>query len=110
MKRRLQPQALPGRNNPCITCPPIEATLGMRRRIAVGFGFAAVLCDGAIVWCEPPLANWEDCWTVQRAEHRAQKAPHQDWRIRLAGPLHGETYQRQGDKRWVLIESNRGFA
>jgi hypothetical protein len=28
----------------------------------------------------------------------------------LDGPLHGETYQRQGKNHWVLVERNLGFA
>jgi hypothetical protein len=48
--------------------------------------------------------------TLRAAEARARKAPRHDWRIVLDGPLHGETYQRQGKNRWVLVEKNEGFA
>jgi hypothetical protein len=82
----------------------------MRHRIGVGFGYAAVLCDGQAVWHEPSNASWERLWTVLKAENRAKQNPDADWRIVLHGPLHGETYQRQGVKKWVLVESNRGFA
>ena len=102
--------ALKGAPNPCLHCPPIQPTLHMRTRIAVGFGYAAVTCDGKGVWHEPPNAEWKKLWTVLKAENRARKNPDADWRIVMDGPLHGETYQRQGRNRWVLIEKNQGFA
>ena len=101
--------ALPGRNNPCLNCPPIAPTLDMRRRIAVGFGFAALTRDGDAVWVEEGQ-DYGDCLSVRQAENRARKDPRRDWRIVLHGPMHGETYQRQGRDRWVLVEKNEGFA
>lgn len=106
--KRLPP--LTGAPNPCANCPPIEPTLDMRRRIAVGFGTAALMCDGEEVWSESSDDEYRDCLSVRQAENRARKAPKRDWRIVLHGPLHGETYQRQGRSRWVLVEKNGGFA
>lgn len=100
---------LPGKPNPCLSCPPIVPKLSMRRRIAVGFGTASVERDGETVW-EESGHEYADCWTVQRAENRAAKQPLHDWRIILHGPMHGETYQRQGKGLWVLVERNQGFA
>lgn len=107
-KKRLLPP-LAGKNNPCMNCPPIVPVLKMNRGIGVGFGYAAVECNGEPVWMEDSH-NWEDCWTVRKAENAARKKPRSDWRIVLHGPMHGETYQRQGKGRWVLVEKNEGFA
>lgn len=48
--------------------------------------------------------------TFRFAEGKARQKPDADWRVVLHGPMHGETYQRQGKNRWVLVESNEGFA
>lgn len=101
---------LAGRNNPCLNCPPIVATLDMDRTIAVGFGQAFVVKGDVTVFYEKPNMEFEDCWTVAQAEAAAAADPDHDWRIVLDGPMHGETYQRQGEGRWVLVESNDGFA
>lgn len=102
--------AVEGGPNPCLSCPPIRDTLKMYRRIAVGFGYAAVEQDGKTVWAEGGESEFADCWTVQKAENLARKSPKSDWRIVLDGPLHGETYQRQGRNLWVLVSRNQGFA
>lgn len=80
----------------------------MSREIAVGFGFAAVTRNGETVWQEDDRD--EMVWQVKDAEKAARKAPRADWRIVLHAPLHGETYQRHGKGRWLLIEKNEGFA
>jgi hypothetical protein len=82
----------------------------MRERIAVGFGDARLTRDGETVWRETYNLPWEKCLTVRRAENMAVKQADADWRIVLHGPMNGNTYQRQGAKNWVCIESNRGFA
>lgn len=102
--------ALDGRNNPCLNCPPIEPTLDMDRTIAVGFGQAFVARDDETVYYEKPDAEEDDYWTVAQAEAAAVADPDHDWRIVMDGPMHGETYQRQGVGRWVLVERNDGFA
>ena len=104
---KLEP--LPGHGNPCLHCPPIVSKLKMYRRIAVGFGFAAITKDGEIIWTENG-EEFHECPTVMKAENMARKDPDHDWRIVLDGPLHGETYQRQDRNEWVLVEKNVGFA
>lgn len=99
-----------GGNNPCLNCPPIEETLDMERVIAVGFGQAFVSKDDETVYFEAYDMAEDDYWTVAKAETVAANDPDHDWRIVLDGPLHGETYQRQGAGRWVLVDRNEGFA
>lgn len=101
--------ALEGKPNPCMHCPPIRPALALDRTIAVGFGYAGVTRDGHGIWEEMGV-DWEDCWTVARAESLAKRDPDHDWRIVMHGPMHGETYQRQGPASWVLVEKNEGFA
>jgi hypothetical protein len=103
-------QALPGKSNPCLNCPPIRATRHMESVIAVGFGSACVTCDNRAVYTEPRESEDAEYWTTQDAEDAAMADPGHDWRIVMFGPLHGEEYQRHGPGEWVLVESNEGFA
>lgn len=103
-------KALPGANNGCACCPPIEAKFNMRSRIAVGVGIAEVQCDGKPIWREEPNMPWEKCWTGRKAENRAAKNPNHDWRIIMDAPLAGREYQRHGKGLWVLVARNIGFA
>lgn len=105
--RKMKP--LPGRVNPCLNCPPIIRLLELQRHIAVGFGDAHLECEGVVLWQEEQ-DEFKDCLTVAEAEAMAQQWPECDWRIVMHGPMHGETYQRQGTGKWVLVESNGGFA
>ena len=93
----------------CLNCSTASRTLPGRRHIAVGFGNACLLRDRLRVWSEAHAMNLDDCLTVRNATRRVRRDPNHDWRIVLHGPMHGETFQWQGD-RWVLIESNKGFA
>lgn len=81
----------------------------MDKIIAVGFGCAQVVCDGRVVIDgeHPPNDDWV---TFADAERLAVEDPDHDWRVILRGPLHGETYQRQGPEVWVCVERNEGFA
>jgi hypothetical protein len=88
-----------------------ERIASMDMLIAVGFGFAAVTRDGEIVYHEPVDAEgWDDFWTVADAEEVAKGDPDHDWRIIKEAPLRSMEYQRQGEGKWVLVDSGRGFA
>lgn len=103
--------ALEGKPNPCLHCPPILPTIGMDRVIAVGFGAAYVSRDGESLYDEAEVEDsGKEHWEVRDAERLATKDPEHDWRIVMHGPMHGETYQRQGPGSWVLVEKNEGFA
>lgn len=103
---------LPSKANPCACCPPIPAVASLDKIIAVGFGAAYVSKDGEQVL--DGEASWQDQGsggaTFQTAEDMAKLDPDHDWRVTLWGPLHGESFQRQGEGQWVLVESNPGFA
>jgi hypothetical protein len=115
---------LPGRPNPCLCCPPIPSKACLTKIVAVGFGGAMATRDdecvadgengllfvhGDSLECREPI-HTEEFLTFDDIEAIALKDPDHDWRIRLDGPLHGETYQRQGDGEWMLVEKNDGFA
>lgn len=110
--KKLKP--LNGRINPCLCCPPIEAKACMKKIIAVGFGYAVVQKDGKIVLDgeekTSKAKSMRGAPTFATAERMAAKDPDHDWRVVLYGPLHGESYQRQGKGSWLLVEANQGFA
>ena len=76
--------------------------------IAVGFGEAYALKDEEVIYRENP--DSDEVLTVEELELLAAADPEHDWRFVKYGPLHGETFQRQGEKKWLCIESNMGFA
>lgn len=80
--------------------------------IAVGFGAAYATKGDLIVYDEQD--EDDEPHTVADIEKLAAQDPDHDWRIVLAGPLHGETYQRHltgpHAGKWVCIQSDQGFA
>jgi hypothetical protein len=107
-----------GDNNPCACCPPIPTQAPLDKVVAVGFGSAQVTCDGEFVadgengvLVRDGVTERFEPWslTFGDVEEMAVLRPG-DWRIELHGPLHGETYQRQGPGQWVCVERNEGFA
>jgi hypothetical protein len=92
----------------CLNCGRAHDLLPLGAIIAVGFGDAHVERDGEVVYREPH--DYGKIRTLRTFENRAAKDPDHDWRVVLNGPLHGETYQRQAPREWVLVERNQGFA
>jgi hypothetical protein len=103
-----------GGPNPCPHCPPIPTQARMDKIICVGFGNAEVTCDGRVVIdgerAFQTAQSEDDLPRFRDAEALAVADPDHDWRVILNGPLHGETYQRQGPEVWICIERNEGFA
>lgn len=91
----------------CLCCSTAAELAPMEMVIAVGFGFAAAFKGEDCVYDENTA---DEYLTVADIESLAKRDPEHDWQIRKYGPMHGETFQRQGDARWVCIESNQGFA
>ena len=111
----------------CLNCSSASLKLSMDRILDVGFGDVHVTRDGEYVYdCTGygysiekdgvmtefktdnyPIDGSANAWLIERM---ANKDPFHDWRIVFYGPMHGETYQRQGYMNWVCIESNKGFA
>lgn len=110
-----------GGPNACPHCKPIPTQAPMEKVIAVGFGGATLERDGHVVVDgeqgfffreEGKRPERIEPWsfTFGDAEELALADPDHDWRVELNGPLHGETYQRQGVGAWMLIARNDGFA
>lgn len=82
--------------------------------IGVGFGAAYASKDDETVYDEMTVmhggGDFDDLATLQQIEDMAVADPDHDWRVVLHGPLRGRTYQRHEAGKWVLIESNQGFA
>lgn len=94
----------------CLFCSTACQLAPMDMWIAVGFGSAWAQKDDETIYQENPHGEEDEIMTVGELEAIAAKDPEHDWRFTKLGPLHGETFQRQGEGRWVCIESNMGFA
>lgn len=94
----------------CLNCSTAALKAPMDMIIAVGFGSALLWKDDELIYNESDCETEEEFMTVREAEELTAADPEHDWRIEKYGPLHGETFQRQGPEEWICIESNQGFA
>ena len=94
----------------CLCCPPVEQVAPMDMVIAVGFGIAQVSKDGNVIYDENELDDGVDYPDLAFFEELAAADPDHDWRCLLFAPLRGREYQRHDTGKWVLIDSNQGFA
>jgi hypothetical protein len=92
----------------CLMDKPVEKIAPMDMIIAVGFGVAQVTKDNELVYAEKP--DEENFRELSEFEEIAKSDPDHDWRVLLVGALREREYQRQGDGKWVLINSGMGFA
>ncbi len=92
----------------CLNCPPVEEVAPLNTVIAVGFGCAMIQCGSKVIFAERP--NDEVFHTLAEFEEMALKDPNHPWLCILEAPLRGRTYQRQDVGKWVLVDSNMGFA
>lgn len=102
--------AIAGRMGGCLCCGKTTDFFGPDDVIAVGFGCAALTCDGRLVWAEDMATDEDGLVTGEQAERLAARNPDHDWQISLQGPMRGRTYQRHAPGQWALIEQNEGFA
>jgi hypothetical protein len=89
----------------CLNCGPKPTTLRMSRELCVGFGQVWVTRDDETIWAGDDPHVW-----VRRFERRAADDPDHDWRIHFDAPLWDATYQRHGEREWVLVKKGLGFA
>lgn len=94
----------------CLNCGGTEEIAPLTMVVAVGFGVACVTRDGEDVWREQGDLDEEAFHDVAYFEALAAADPDHDWQIDLQGPMRGRTYQRHDVGKWVLIDSNAGFA
>lgn len=100
---------------PTVICGGHDKIFSPDDIIAIGFGYAALLCDGKTVWQETPEMEFDYCLTGAQAEEIASGSPNCDWRIIIDGPFCKEVYQRQRNEEsddyiWKLIQKADGFA
>lgn len=112
------PAAMPHQG--CLSCPPKPQTLGMRRKLAVGFGNVSVTCDGKEVWSGD--TEYLNVGVIERMAYSYHHGDHPtwdnyrrrsldyDWRIKFEAPLSKAEYQRQGRRKWVCVSTGMGFA
>lgn len=94
----------------CLNCGGTPKLAPMDMWIAVGFGAAYATKDGAQVYNEMDRSDEEEPWPLSKIEELAAADPDHDWRVVLHGALRGREYQRHGDRQWVLIHADQGFA
>lgn len=94
----------------CLNCSSARTKANMNMPIAVGLGVAMVTKDGDCFYDGESAYDNVVPKIVREIENIAAEDPDHDWRIVMHGPMHGETYQRQGPANWVCVESNDGFA
>lgn len=104
---KLQPFSGPVHRG-CLNCSHVYDVAPMDLVISVGFGCAEVTRDEIVIFSDR-MADDAD-HALSEFEALAAADPDHDWRVVLYGPLHGEVYQRHETGRWVLVESNAGFA
>lgn len=92
----------------CAHAQSVKRVADMNMILAVGFGCVQVWKGRSLIFdgtsdesARPRLSEFEEM---------AVKDPDHDWRVVLHGPLRGAEYQRHDKEKWVLINSNEGFA
>lgn len=94
---------------PCLDCPPTEQLLALDTVLYNGFGGYKVTRDGETFYQGGSDEKWEKYKKLAYIEKQAILLGGK-WKIILYTPLRGATWERKGKKKWVLIETNRGFA
>ncbi len=95
----------------CLCCPRTEDLLPINEVLYNGFGGYTVYRNNKVFYQGPTdeSTKWEDYWKLSKIEKIAKKDK-ASWKVVLYTPLRGATWRRKGDKKWVLTETNLGFA
>lgn len=88
---------------------PIGSLAQLNTRICVGFGEAKIYKDGKVIYDGEREENENKVKKLSYFEKKAKQEPG-DWRLVLRAPMWNATWQRQGEGRWVCIETGMGFA
>jgi hypothetical protein len=93
----------------CLCCPRTEDLLSMDEVLYNGFGGYSVHYNGEYYWSGDPNGDWDSFPTLERFEQEAKEKPGK-WEVVLLNPLRGATWERKEEGKWVLTETNQGFA
>lgn len=93
----------------CLNCPSSEDVLPLNTKLYNGFGGYSVWKNGKFFFAGDPNGEWDSFPTLRKFENRARKQGGR-WKVVLDNPLRGATWTRQEDGKWILTETNRGFA
>ena len=93
----------------CLCCPQTEDTLKLDTVLYNGFGGYIVRKNGELFYSGDPNGGWKSFPTLRKFEKLARKEKAK-WEVILNNPLRGATWQRKGKDKWILKETNMGFA
>lgn len=93
----------------CVHCPGSQDLLALDTVLYYGFGGYEVRKNGKLFFMGDPNGKWEDYPTLNKFEKVARKV-RAKWEVELNNPLRGARWQRKGKDKWVLTETNLGFA
>ena len=92
-------------------CPGNEDVLPLDTQLYNGFGGYTVYKNGKHFFSEDPAVEkpWGKWKKLSYIERIAKKSPRAKWVVVLSLPLRGAMWRRKNG-RWILIETNLGFA
>jgi len=93
----------------CIHCGRTEDLLDLDTVLYYGFGGYQVQKDGKVIYQGDHDGEWETFKQLKEFDEMAEKEKG-EWQVILNSPLRGATWERKEKGRWVLIETNQGFA
>lgn len=95
----------------CLCCPASEDLLSLDTILYNGFGGYSVYKNNKVFYEGDPSdgVDFESYWKLRKIEKVAQKTKGA-WKVVLYTPLRGATWRRRGKNKWVLTETNLGFA
>jgi hypothetical protein len=92
----------------CLNCPQTEDLLPLNTELYQDFGGYSVKRDGEYYYSH--INRKGRCPTLKHFEIIARANPEYKWEIILDLPLRGATWERKEKNKWVLTETNIGFA
>lgn len=93
----------------CLNCPRTEDLLPLDEVLYYGFGGYSVQVDGEVIYRGKPNDSWEDFKTLAYFEELAEGMKGK-FEVILDNPLRGAKWERKEKGKWVLTETNQGFA
>lgn len=95
----------------CACCPKTEDELPLDTILYNGFGGYAVYKNKEHFFSEDPAEDkpFDEYRKLSDLEDEVNSDPNARWEVILNLPLRGATWRRKGH-RWILVDTNLGFA